>query len=147
PDWVLLNHGGLGYYRAEYQPAQLRRLLRGIEDRLSPAEELALLDDLIGSFESGGLAGDSFLDDLGVLGASGSREVASHSASIARELSDRLLPSELFPPYGRYIQQLYGARARRLGWTPSPDESEDAALERQVFVPLVADRGRDRNFE
>ena len=147
PDWVLLNQGGLGYYRVDYQPTQLRQLLRGIDDRLSPPEELALLDDVMGSFESGGLAGHSFLDNLAVFAGSRSREVASASASIARQLSDNLLAPELSPPYGHYIQQLYGARARRLGWTPSPKESEDAALERQVFVPLVADRAPDRNLE
>ena len=147
PDWVLLNHGGLGYYRVAYQPTQLRRLLRAVDDRLPPPEELALLDDVIGSFESGDLSGDSFLDNLAVFAGSRSREVASASASIARQLSDSLLAPELFAPYGRYLQQLYGARARRLGWTPNPNESEDAALERQVFVPLVAARARDRNLE
>jgi alanyl aminopeptidase len=147
PDWVLVNEGGLGYYRVFYEPAPLRRLLHGSDAQLSPTEQLALLDDIDGSFQAGRVGGDSFLGTLAVFANSPSRPVASAVASLTEPLSDRLIPSDQLPQFGRYVHRLFGERAKRLGWNPKPNESEDLALERSVFVPLVADRARDRNLE
>jgi len=147
PDWVLLNEGGLGYFRVFYEQAPLRQLLRSTDAELSPPEQLALLDDLEGSFQAGRMGGDSFLGTLPVFAKSPSRPVASAVASLTEPLSDRLVPSEQLPQFGRYVQRLFGERAKRLGWNPKPNETEDTALERPVFVSLVADRAGDRNLE
>ena len=61
-------------------------------------------------------------------------------------LRNQLIPSGLRNEYSRFVDQSFGDRARRLGWTPEAGESENVQLLRTKLVPFVAIVGRDEEL-
>src|SRR5580658_6894368 len=51
--WVLANAGATGYYRAGYQPDAVRALANDAENKLTPAERIALQTDIWASVRVG----------------------------------------------------------------------------------------------
>jgi alanyl aminopeptidase len=55
-----------------------------------------------------------------------------------------LVPDPMRSHYARFIRKTFGARARKLGWTPAAGEDEDTGLLRASLLGLVTDEGGDR---
>jgi alanyl aminopeptidase len=54
-----------------------------------------------------------------------------------------LVSEKLRPAYAKYIRDLFGARAKQLGWVPKKGDDEDTRLLRARLLPLVASVGED----
>jgi alanyl aminopeptidase len=61
-------------------------------------------------------------------------------------LHGALVPEELRPNVVRFVQGMFGERARRLGLLPRAGDSEDTRLLRMGLVGLVADLGEDADL-
>jgi aminopeptidase N len=64
--WCYANAGAIGYYRQSFEPKLLERVLANV-DRLTPAEQTALLDDQWALTRSGGQSMTKFLDVLAAM--------------------------------------------------------------------------------
>jgi alanyl aminopeptidase len=53
------------------------------------------------------------------------------------------VPDELRAKYAKFIRDMFGARARSLGWTAKPQDTEDDRLLRPIVLHAVAIRGED----
>jgi alanyl aminopeptidase len=62
---------------------------------------------------------------------------------ITTGLQENLVPPDLLPRYRQYLSDLYGARARDLGWKAKPGESEDARLLRPALLSVIAHQAED----
>jgi alanyl aminopeptidase len=63
---------------------------------------------------------------------------------ITTGLEDKYLVAEnLLPRYRQYLVELYGERARSLGWKVSPGDSEDARLLRPWVLGVMANEAED----
>jgi puromycin-sensitive aminopeptidase len=53
-DWIKVNPGTVGFYRTQYPPEMLEKLIPAIKDRsLPPLDRLGLLDDLFAMVQAG----------------------------------------------------------------------------------------------
>ena len=65
---------------------------------------------------------------------------------ITTGLQDNLVPKDLLPRYRQYLLDVYGGRARDLGWKTKAGESEDARLLRPALLRVLANQGQDSDL-
>jgi len=69
--------------------------------------------------------------------------VVTATTSIVQSLRPHLIASAQLPAYAHFIQKLYGARAKKLGWSARPGDDQDTRLLRAELLSLVSDYGGD----
>ncbi len=144
PDWSFANAGAAGYYRTVQSASDARRALEAAH--LTAAERVALAGDLDALVASGDvLAGDA-LALVPVLARDADRHVVDASVRLVRDL-EPLVPDALMPRFEGFVRELYAGRARELGWSAQPGESEDVRLLRQSVVGVSLRLGRDPQLE
>jgi alanyl aminopeptidase len=57
-----------------------------------------------------------------------------------------LVDDEIRPEYARMIRNLFGSKARELGWNSKPDDTEDTTLLRKRLLVFVVQKGEDRQL-
>ena len=142
PDWVLPNQGGWGYYRMLPDAHLLAGLVEQAWPTLSLPERVVLLQDADALVESGDLGPEWVLSLAERLGADAGPEVLRASMGLVLGV-DELLPTDLLPAYRRFLRDLYGGRARALGWRSRPGEDDDTKELRARLLRLVAGEGMD----
>ena len=143
PEWVMMNENAAGYYRSSYSPEALSRLLEKEAKSLTDAERMAVVADTAALVETGTLLlGDALKLVPAMLKGAG-RHTISSSLEIVGDVHRELLSDELRAKYAKYIRKLYGDRAKALGWTPKPGESDDVRLLRRQVLGIVTVGGED----
>jgi len=142
--WVHPNPGANGYYRWSLPPDELTALLELGWPELSELERLSVADALRSSYSSGSLSASTALDALSRLAADPSRAVATKPLGLLREVRDQVAtdPAERSAVEG-YVLQLYGSRARALGFDDAPSDDGEQKLLRGQIVSAVVVLGRD----
>jgi aminopeptidase N len=138
--WVLANAGATGYYRVGYQPDAVRALAGDAENKLSPAERIALQADIWASVRVGREPVGDYLAFAHGLGGDRNRavleDVLGHLNYIGRYLvtdSDR----EFFRIW---LRQYLSPILKDVGWESRPGESdEQRTLRARVFNSLGYD--------
>lgn len=144
PEWVLPNAGETGYYRVKYEGDLLRRLVEINRQQLSIPEQVGLLGDVVALANSGNLPAQDALAIVPAIKDDPHRQIATAAVRIVENLTQpNLLPPELRPNRVRFVQQMFGERARTLGWIAKPNETEDERLLRPSLVSFVAISGND----
>ena len=143
PAWVQPNAEAIGYYRVEYGTGMLQQLLGAGIAHLSVAERVDLVSDINALVFAGRLSNDAALALVPALSKDKSRHVVAATVNIVAGVSDHLVGDAARPNYRRFVEKMYGARARQLGWTAKPGETEDTALLRQSMVPFVVEETGD----
>jgi alanyl aminopeptidase len=144
PAWVAGNAGEVGYYRVDYGGDLLAQALQDGGKRLLPAERAGALGDAGALVRGGELPAAEALGMAAEFAADPNWRVETSAADLAESFSSHLVPDALRPNYQRYIRDAFGARARQLGWTPKPGESDDDRLLRPKLVGRVAQEGEDQ---
>ena len=145
PDWVLPNEGMTGYYRVSLSVEMLDGLLEDRGSRLTVPEQVGVVSDMSAMILAGDLTEGDALKRVPQLLAMNNRHIAADSAGIVGGVEE-LVADKRRPDYARFIREMFGDRARELGWTPKPDEDEDTKLLRPSLVGLVADQGEDEKL-
>jgi alanyl aminopeptidase len=138
PGWIEANDGANGYYRVLYQGDLLDGLLKNNAQELALPEKVALIDDLAALTRNGKMPLGKALALAPAFARSPARQVVTKTMGITTGLQDNLVSEDLLPRYRQYLLDLYGGRARDLGWKTKPGESEDARLLRPSLQGLVA---------
>ncbi|MBZ5627009.1 MAG: M1 family metallopeptidase [Acidobacteriia bacterium] len=142
PAWVMGNDGANGYYRVAYRPATLDRLLKSGVEQLSLPEKIGLLGDVTSLVASGDVQASDALALVPKFANDPEREIVSATMGIVTAAAGRTLPDELLPKRHKFVRDIYGDRAVRLGWESAPGDSEETRLLRQSLVPFTAGGGR-----
>ena len=145
-DYLLVNDGMLGYYRTCYRGDLLERLLQEAATSLAPNEKVGLLAEATAAASLGELSRGQVLALVPRFKDDPDRHVQALLAGIAKGIQADLVPVELRPNYARFVQRMFGDRARNLGLLPAPLETEDTKLLRAALVPLVGDAGEDADL-
>jgi hypothetical protein len=67
-------------------------------------------------------------------------------AGVAGSPREHLVPPALRTNYAHFIEEVFGEKARALGYIAKPEEDDDTRLLRQAVVGLVADDGADHEL-
>jgi alanyl aminopeptidase len=144
PDWVQANDRAVGYYRVDYQDGLLAKLTSGdFATRLPATERVDLMGDVQALALSGTLPTSEALSLAETFHDDPAHYVVERALDVALAPAQNLVPADLLPNYQRFLRKNFDARARSLGWTPKPGESEDTAELRPVLLQAMATRGAD----
>lgn len=141
PRWFLGNADEAGYYYTKYDSESLEKLIAN-RSQLSLAEQVGVLGELDVLWLAGKVLPSEILRLIPQLKDDSRRQISGAAVKLAAVRVD-LLPEELRPKYTQFVEENFGARARKLGWVPKAGESEDDELLRPQLVPFVARDGED----
>jgi alanyl aminopeptidase len=141
PTDLVANAGAAGYY---HLAAHEERLLADGGRRLQVQERLAALQDLRALANAGKLDYGELLIAASRLARDADRHVVEASIAVATTARDaRLVGEAELAPYRRWIREVYGRRAQKLGWTARPRESDEVKLLRSALFKVLGDAGDD----
>jgi alanyl aminopeptidase len=140
PARVLANARN-GYYRVLYTGTSLRKLLADGGTHLTASERVTTLSDLAALARSGDVPMAAALALAPAFANDPDRPVVEAVQRIAAAPRDLLVSDQMRPYYRRFVSDVFGARARSLGWKPKPGEDDDTELLRESLVPFVAREG------
>ena len=143
PAWVEANAGAAGYYFGLYEGNLLDALLKDDAQVLTLAEKVALVGNLSSLTRSGKIPLGRALALAPSLAQDPARQVVTKTMEITTGLQDNLVSKDLLPRYRQYLLDVYGGRARNLGWKTKAGESEDARLLRPALLRVLANQGQD----
>jgi alanyl aminopeptidase len=143
PTWVEANAGAAGYYFGLYEGSLLDALLKDDAQVLTLPEKVALVGNLSSLTNNGKIALGRALALAPSLAQDPARQVVAKTLEITTGLQDNLVSKDLLPRYRQYLLDLYGGRARDLGWRTKAGESEDARLLRPALLRVLANQAED----
>jgi alanyl aminopeptidase len=140
PASLTANAGATGYYRTLLRAEEARRALetRG----LTTAERVALVGDLDALVAAGDVAAGDALALVPLLAGDPDRQVVRASVDLVGAL-ERLVPEAQLARFQALVRQAYGPRARALGWSLRPGDSEDVRLLRRSLLEVASGPGQD----
>ncbi len=142
PATLNANAGAAGYYIADYQGGLLGKLLAGGQASLDPAERRTLLNDLQSLADAGEIAPSRALAAVPAFAQAPEREIVAQAQQLVAGTKPFLDPA-LHANYARFIREVFGERAERLGWSAAPGDDAETRLLRAGLVPFVAGQGED----
>lgn len=147
PAWVQANSNAVGYYRVDYQGGLLDKLVKGdVDKRLTAPERVDFMGNAAALARGGKLPASDALGLVPIFRDDPERYVVESAYSVATDPREHLVPDNLMPQYRKFLQQNFDARARELGWTPKPGESDNTLLLRPVLVRGMATMGGDEEL-
>jgi alanyl aminopeptidase len=138
PAWVEANAGAVGYYYSLYEGNLLDALLKDDAQALTLGEKVALVGNLASLTRNGKMALGRALALAPSLAQDPARQVVTKTMEITTGLQNNLVSEGLLPRYRQYLLDVYGGRARDLGWKMKANESEDARFLRPEVLNVVA---------
>ena len=133
PTFVVANAGGRGYYVPEYDAALLAHL-RARPQRLTTPELASVVYDIQPLLRAGVVDAAQALDWVRTAAASRERSVVTAAIALASVIRDSAVSESTRPRFERFVEQVFGQRARALGFTPKRGESDDDALLRRALL-------------
>ena len=140
PARVLANAGD-GYYRVLYKGSLLGKVLADGGKHLTAAERISTLSDVAALARSGDVPMATALALVPAFANDPERPVVESVQRIAAAPRDLLVTDGMRPRYRRFVSDVFGARAKALGWTSRKGEDEDVQLLRASLVPFAANEG------
>ena len=137
PSLIAANESASGYYISSYQGNLLDKMVAEGSEFLNPAEQLTLIHDVSSLSGSGDLKIGRALDIAVSFANSPEREIVAQAKDIVAG-PERFVPKALKENYARFVEKIFGARARSLGWSAKPGEDLETRLLRPNLVPFVA---------
>jgi aminopeptidase N len=139
--WVLANAGARGYYRTAYTDEALREIAGSAGTALSPAEQIALLDDQWALVRAGRADVSGSLRLAESLSGSRERVVLEMVVSQLDSIGEILVEPAQRGPYQAWVRGLLQPAARELGWTVAPGDSDDRKALRSLVLGALGRAG------
>nr|MDQ3757135.1 M1 family metallopeptidase [Actinomycetota bacterium] len=142
PDWVVVDEGGWGVYRVQYDDSLFRALLDRLHD-LDALERYSLAEDTWALVLGGRAPLDAFLD-LARLLAAGEEDTSVWSVLLGGlDLLERSLPDERKGEVRSLVGTLCRPVLDRLGWAADAGEPETRRTLRAQTIRALGTLGRD----
>ncbi len=142
PEFLYSNAGEAGYYRVGLAPADVAKLAAA-RARLSEEERFGLVSNAWALVWSGDLAGRAYLDLLRGFQKETSRIVWGQIVDSLASVDRALVSEAARPAFARFVRDLLGPAARRLGFAPKRSESDDEKLLRDGLLGALGSLGND----
>ena len=137
PAFVFANAGGRGYYVPDYRDGLLTKL-GGHRDALSVAEYASLLHDLKALVRAGSVSAGQAMQWVRFGAAARDRHVVVAAVDVAEFAGNTVVSEADRPKFSRFVRQVFGPRARALGFVPKANENDDDQLLRRLLLRFVA---------
>ena len=136
---VVLNARGPGYYRSRYGVAETAALADHM-DELDALERATVVSDSWSLLFSSQISADQFFT---VARGLGSQDEPTPWGTLASAINfiDRALPSEKLPGLAETVRSIFEPQFERLGWDPTPGESELTPQMRAIVLGTLGTTG------
>lgn len=139
-EWVVANAGAFGFYRVQYSPTLLAKLVDDVQNRLSAAERFNLLNDSWACVQAGLQPAVEYVEAVRLFSGETDPNVwALISSSLAR-LHRMIADPRHFESFVRDLAQ---PTLARLGYQPRQGESLQDAQVRGAVIALLGTTGND----
>jgi len=143
-EWVVVNDGAWGFYRTRYAPDLMRRLSHtGLSAVCDPRERMALVADSWAEVVEGSVGLPEWVGMVEALSADDDPDVWAAIGGglglldlIASDQGDR-------DALAAFVRRVAGPMWSRLGWDPTPNETQRTGITRGRLVSLLGLFGRD----
>ncbi|KAJ8958114.1 hypothetical protein NQ318_006043 [Aromia moschata] len=137
--WVKINPGTIGFYRTQYPPEMLEKLVPAIRNKtLPPLDRLGLLDDLFAIVKAGHTSTVEVLKVLKAFENETDYNVWSSIVNILARLGQLLGHTDCEKEFQAYQKQLLRNVYKRLGWNQKDGETHLDTLLRGLVVGRMA---------
>jgi aminopeptidase N len=128
--WVFINRGGRGYFRTEYTPEGLRALAPHVEQALSAAERLTLLDDEWTIVRTGRHTAAEFLTLAAGYKSEAAADVLRTLAGHLEFIGEQLVPDRSRRAFESFVRSLF---VSSLAGGAAGDSGDDAGRTREAL--------------
>ena len=146
PDWVLVNEGGWGVYRVQYDGGLFRPLLDRVE-HLDALERYSLAEDTWALVLADRAPLDHFLDLARLLAADEDNPNVWSVLLGGLDLLERSLPEERKPEVRDLVASLCRPVLDRLGWAADPGEPETRRTLRAQMIRALGILADDHDVQ
>ena len=134
---MFANAGGRGYYVPDYRDGLLSGLAKH-RNALSAAEYASLLNDMQVLVRAGSVTATQAMQWVRRAAVANDRHVALAAVDLAALAGNTLVTDADRPQFSIFVRQVFGPRARSLGFAPKANESDDDQLLRRALLRFVA---------
>jgi aminopeptidase N/puromycin-sensitive aminopeptidase len=123
--WVLTNAGATGYYRTGYQPDAVRALANDAETKLTPAERIALQNDIWASVRVGREPVGDYLAFAQGLQSDRNRAVLEDVLGRLNYIGEYVVSDSDRDAYRAWLRQFLSPAMTEVGYESKPGESDE----------------------
>jgi aminopeptidase N len=143
PTYFYPNAGESGYDRIKFSPDHLDKLTKSGLGKLSDVERFGLVSNAWAGVWSGDLPASAYFEVLGNFKKESSRLVWREIIDSLYAADKAVVTDAARPAFAKYVRDILGPTARRLGWTTKKDESDEQKLLRVSVLTALGSLGGD----
>ena len=136
PSFVFANAQGNGYYVSRYDD-NLFAKLQSHRDSLSVPEYASFVHDLRALLRSGSITASQAIEWMRLAGRAHDRHVVLAAIELGEFVRDRLVVENDRRKFAALVREVFGPRARALGFARKPAEDDDEGLLRRSLLAFV----------
>ncbi|MGC2695687.1 MAG: M1 family metallopeptidase [Candidatus Angelobacter sp.] len=141
--WVFVNGNAAGYYRTQYDKADLQKLVAVAGTELTTAERMSLVRDEAALVSSGQESMSTFLDLISALNQDGQRSVVESYSTELDYINDYLLSGADASGFRGWVSTNFQPMMTKIGWTPAANENADTHSLRGDLIHILGIVGQD----
>jgi len=141
--WVFVNSSAAGYYRTQYEKADLQKLIAVAGTELTTAERISLLRDQAALVGSGQQSMATHLDLISAMNQDAQREIVESYLPTLDYVNSYLLGDTDAASFRAWVRSNFGPMMAKVGWTPNPNESADVHTLRGNLIHILGMIGED----
>ncbi|MDQ2961709.1 MAG: M1 family metallopeptidase [Pseudomonadota bacterium] len=137
PAYVFANAAGRGYYVPDYRGGLLTKIANH-RSALSAAEYASLLYDLKVLVRAGAVSSAQAMLWVRYGASAADRHVVLAALDLAELAGNTLFADADRPKFSAFVREVFGPRAKALGFAPKANENDDDQLLRRALLRFVA---------
>jgi aminopeptidase N/puromycin-sensitive aminopeptidase len=141
--WVFVNGSAAGYYRTQYDKADLQKLISVASTELTTAERIVLLRDEAALVGSGQESMTTYLDLVSAVNQDAQRSLVESYGRTLDFINSYLLSEADAPAFRAWVRSNFQPMITKIGWTPAANESADTHTLRGDLIHILGIAGED----
>ncbi len=141
--WVFTNANAVGYYRTQYDAADLQKLSGSIATQLNTAERMSLVNDESALVRAGQENVVRLLDLVAALNQDTEREVVDSYIRSLESMDRYLVTPQDRPAFTAWIRSNFQPMMQKIGWTPTAGENPGIGQVRFHLLRILGGMGDD----
>ena len=140
--WVFANGSAAGYYRTQYDKADLQKLISVASTGLTTAERIMFLRDESALVTAGQENMATYLDLVASVSQDAQNAVVASYAPSLNFINSYLLEDNNANAFRTWVRSNFQPMMAKVGWTPTANESADTHSLRSTLIAILGNSWR-----